>query len=121
MANQRRAGTIEIKANGEIYDAVGSFSYNLGRVKREALVGSDKVHGYKETPQVPFIEGEIRDRGNLDLAAVVTAKDVTITLTLGNDKIVVLREGWFAGDGTASTEEAVIPVRWEGMDCEEIS
>lgn len=121
MGNQRRAGLIEIKVNGEIQDAKGSFSYNLGRVKRDAIVGSDAPHGYRETPQVPFIEGVITDRGNLDLAALVTGRDLTISLTLGNDKMIMLREAWFAGEGTASSEEAEIPVRWEGMNAEEIS
>ncbi|MGN6105101.1 MAG: phage tail tube protein [Kofleriaceae bacterium] len=120
MADQRRAGLIQIQVNGEIYDAKGSFSYNLGRPKREAIVGSDGVHGYKETPQVPFIEGAITDRGNLDLAAVVTGKDQTVTLTLGNGKVILLRDGWFAGEGTVSSEEAEIPVRWEGANAEEV-
>ncbi len=120
MANQRRAGLIQIKANGEIYDAKGSFSYNLGKEKREAIVGSDGVHGYKAVPQAPFIEGAITDRGNLDVAAVVSGENLTITLTLGNDKVVVLRDAWYAAEGTASTEEAEIPVRWEGKSADEV-
>ena len=121
MANQRRAGLIQLQVNGEIYDAKGSFSYNLGRPKREAMPGSDGIHGYKETPQVAFIEGAITDRGTLDVAAVVSGRDLTVTLTLGNDKVIVLRDAWFAGEGTASTEDAEIAVRWEGASAEEIS
>lgn len=121
MANQRRAGLIELKVGGEIQSAKGSFSYNLGRVKREAMVGSDGIHGFKETPQVAFIEGAITDRDNLDVAALVTSRDVTVTLTIGNEKMIVLRDAWFAGEGTVSTEEAEIPVRWEGANAEEIS
>lgn len=121
MADQRRAGTIQLQVNGEIQDAKGSFSYNLGRPKREALVGSDRVHGYREMPQVAFIEGAITDRGNLDVAALTDGRDKTITLSLANGKVIVLRDAWFAGEGTASTEEAEIPVRWEGANAEEIS
>lgn len=121
MANQRRAGLIQLQVNGEIFDARGSFSYNLGRPKREAMVGADRVHGYKEAPQVAFIEGAITDRGNLDVAALITGRDLTVTLSLGNDKVIVLRDAWFAGEGTASSEEAEIPVRWEGANAEEIS
>lgn len=121
MADQRRAGLIQLQVNGEIFDAKGSFSYNLGRPMREAIPGSDGIHGYKETPQVAFIEGAITDRGNLDVATLVSQRDVTVTLTLGNGKVIVLRDAWFAGEGTASTEEAEIPVRWEGANAEEIS
>jgi tail tube protein len=121
MADQRRAGLIQLQVNGEIHDAKGSFSYNLGRPKRDALIGADGVHGFKETPQVCYIEGAITDRGTLDVAALVSGKNQTLTLTLGNGKVIVLRDAWFAGEGTASSEEAEIPVRWEGANAEEIS
>ncbi|HET9063675.1 MAG TPA: phage tail tube protein [Candidatus Binatia bacterium] len=121
MADQRRAGLIQVQVNGEISDAKGSFTYNLGRPMREAIVGSDGIHGYKETPQVAFIEGAITDRGTLDLATLVGGRDLTVSLTLGNGKLVVLRDAWFAGEGSGSTEEAEITVRWEGANAEEVS
>jgi hypothetical protein len=121
MPDQRRAGLIQLQTSGEIQDAKGSFSYNLGRPKRETIVGADVVHGYKEIPQPAFIEGAITDRGSLDLAALSTGKDLTVTLSLGNGKVIVLRDAWFAGEGTASSEEGEIPVRWEGVNAEEIS
>lgn len=121
MADQRRAGLIQVQVDGEIVDAKGSWSYGLGRPKREAMIGADGVHGFKETPQVPFIEGAITDRGTLDLAALTLGTNKTVTLSLSNGKVIVLRDAWFAGDGTASTEESEIPVRWEGANAEEIS
>ncbi len=119
--DQRKAGLIQVKVQGEIQDAKGAFTYGLGRPKREAIVGSDAVHGYKEMPQVAFIEGAITDRGSLDLAALVSGRDVTVTLELGNGKVIVLRDAWFAGEGTGSSEEGEIAVRWEGANAEEIS
>jgi len=121
MADQRRAGLIQLQSNGEIYDAKGSFTYNLGRPKRDGIVGSDSVHGYKEMPQIPFIEGAITDLSTLNLAALLEGRDLTITLTLGNAKTIVLRDAWFAGDGNATTEEGEIAVRWEGKNAEEVS
>ena len=120
MANQRRAGIIQLQINGEIKDAKGNFSYNLGQPKREAIVGTDGVHGFKETPQVAFIEGGITDNTNLDLKALVTITDATVTIELANGKMVVLRDAWYAGEGTASSEEAEVPVRFEGASAEEI-
>lgn len=119
--SQRRAGKIQVQFNGEIVDAKGNWSYNLGRPLREAIVGADAVHGYKETPQVAFIEGEITDRGTLDLATLATLQDATVTLELANGKMIALRDAWFAGDGTGNTEEANIAVRFEGSGAEEIS
>lgn len=59
----RVGGIIFIKANGTQYRAKGNFTYNLGRLKKEKVVGSDGVHGTKVVPQVPFIEGAITDQG----------------------------------------------------------
>lgn len=120
MATNRRGGIIFLKVNSTQYSAKGNFTYNLGIPKREAIVGSDEVHGYKETPQVPFIEGEITDKDDLDLAALLAAKDATVTLELANGKVIALREAWFASEGTGNTEEGNIGVRFEGMSAEEI-
>ncbi len=118
---QRRGGLIQLQVNGGMCDAKGSFSYNLGRPKREAIVGADRVHGYTEKPQVAYIEGEITDRGSLDLASLVTLADATITLALANGKVIVLRSAWYAGEGKVNTEEANVEVRFEGISAEEIT
>lgn len=122
MANeQRRGGIIFLKVDSEIQQAKGSFTYNLGMPKRDAIIGADAVHGYKDMPQVAFIEGEITDRQTLNLEGLVTGENLTVTLELANGKTVVLREAWFAGEGTGNTEEGNIGVRWEGISGEEIS
>jgi hypothetical protein len=118
--SQRRAGIVYFKIDGSIQDAKGNFTYNLGKNKREAIVGADAVHGFKETPQVAFIEGEITDRGTLDLEALVTLDDITATLELSNGKVFVLRNAWYAGDGNVQTEESNIQIRLEGKTGEEV-
>ena len=111
--NNRRAGRIYLKIDGTLHDAKGAFSYNLGHDKRDAIVGSDGIHGYKETPQIPFIEGALTDRGDLDLQDLATQDNVTVTLELVNGKTIVLANAWFAGEASVTTEEAEISVRWE--------
>ncbi len=121
MANQRRGGTIQFSVDGVLQDAKGSFSYNLGRPKREAIVGADAVHGYMEKPQVAFIEGEITDRGSLDLAALQGVTNASVTLELANGKVIALRDAWYAAEGTGHTEEGNVEVRFEGISAEEVS
>lgn len=116
----RRGGIIQIQANGVSFDAKGEFTYNLGAPKRDPVVGSDRVHGYKETPQVPFIEGKITDKSTLDVKALANMKDATVTLSLANSKVIVLRSAWYAADGTFSTDEGEGDFRFEGLDAEEI-
>ena len=112
-SNNRRAGTIYVKVDGAQKEAKGDYSYNLGKPKREAIIGADGVHGYKETPQVAFIEGAITDSKDLDLAKLAEQDNVTVTLELNNGKTVVLPDAWFASEATVTTGEAEIPVRWE--------
>ena len=114
MALRRVGGIIELKVNGAVYAAKGSFSFNLGRPKRETVMGHDTIHGFKETPQPGFIEGNITDSSELSLEAVVKMQDATVTLTLANGKIIVLRDAVFTGEGTGTTEEGEFAVRWEG-------
>lgn len=119
--NQRKGGTIQLQVDGVLQEARGSFTYNLGRPKREALIGSDAVHGYTEKPQVAFIEGEITDRDSLDVAALAEMDNVTVTLQLANGKTVMLRNAWYAADGDVGTEEGNVQLRFEGKSAEEVS
>lgn len=112
MAN-KVAGRIEFKVDGQILLAKGNFTYGIGQPKREAMVGSDRVHGFKEMPQVAFIEGEVTDTAALDFVTLVNLDEVTVTLRLGNDKTVVLNEAWYAADGQGQTEEGNIEIRFE--------
>ncbi len=114
MADQRRGGIIQLQINGEIFRAKGSFTYNLGSPMRESIVGADVMHGFKETPQPGFIEGEITDGSDVTLQTLVTTEDATVTLDLPNGKMFVLHEAYFAADGTANTDEGNIAVRFEG-------
>ena len=114
MADQRRGGIIQLQINGEVYLAKGSFTYNLGKPKRESIVGADSMHGFKETPQPGFIEGEITDLSGLSLEDLVETEDATVTLELANGKMIVMHDAFYVGDGTGNTDEGNIDVRFEG-------
>lgn len=118
---QRRGGTIQLQANGEIYDAKGEFEYNLGTPKRTAIIGADRPHGYKEEPQVPYIKGMITDRGTLDVDKLARLTNATITLELANGKVISLRDAYYAGDGTGKTGEGEFPFHFEGSSANEVT
>lgn len=118
---KRIGGIISLKIDGRQFAAKGNFTYNLGIEKREAVIGADAVHGYKATPQPAFIEGEITDGATVDLKALVETDGATVTLDLANGKSIVLRNAWFAGEGTGNTEEGNIQIRFESDSGEEIA
>ncbi len=122
---ERRAGIIQLTINGERHDAKGNFTYNLGRPVRESIVGSDAIHGFMEKPQVAFIEGEVTDRGDLSLDALISSENVTVVLQLaigpnGPAKAIVLEAAAFIGEGSGNSEEGNIAVRFESDSGEEI-
>lgn len=119
-ANRRVGGLLLLKLDGQIYQAKGKFTYDIGIPKRDAVVGADAVHGFKEVPKVPFIEGALTDSSELDLATLLSFRDGTATLELANGKVIVLREAWYAGDGKVDTEEGEIMLRLEGIRGEEV-
>jgi hypothetical protein len=118
---QRIGGIIQVQVDGTILRAKGDFTYMLGGVKREAVVGTDgEIHGYKETTIVPSIEGAITDDGTVDIKALQGLTDGTITLRLANGKLISQSHSWYAAEGKATTAEGEVEVRWEGKTSEEI-
>lgn len=111
---QRLGGIISVKVDGRIYQAKGDFTYNPGKPKRDPIIGSDGQHGYKETPQVGFIEGAFTDSQTLDVPSLLEITNATATIELANGKMFVLRNSYYAGEGTINTAEGEIGVRFEG-------
>lgn len=120
MSN-RKGGIINLKINGEIYLAKGNFTHNLGSPKRDTIIGADKVHGYTEKVQAPFIEGEITDTYDTDLRVFTTFDNATVTLEEANGKTFVLRNAWYCAEGNKQSEEGNVQFRAEGTDGEEIT
>ncbi len=110
---ERVGGIIRITVDGQELRAKGEFDYNLGNNKREAVLGAGYAHGYKETPQVAFIEGAITDSFNMDLSALMNATDSTVILDAANGKSIVFRNAYFAGEGGINTGEGEVKIRFE--------
>lgn len=109
------AGIIELKINGEIKQAKGNFTFNLGNPKLEPVLNSDNtVAGFKGTTQAPRIEGEVTDSGDLDVNELTTLKNQGATLSLSNGKIFTLEGATYTADGDYQTEEGNIQLVLHG-------
>lgn len=117
---KRIAGTAYLKVDGGQYALRGSFTVSIDAFEREGIAGQDAVHGHKEMPRVPFIEGDISLVPELSIEDLAEVTDATVTAELANGRVYLLREAWTAGARELDTEEGKTSVRFEGMSGEEL-
>lgn len=115
-AQTKVAGLVSFYVAGIQLRAKSAIEYNINPVKREVVMGADGPHGYKEMPQPQFVRVTLTDTSDLDTRALFALKDVPVHAVLPNGKVVGLRDGFFAGDGTVNTEESEISCEWQGFD-----
>ena len=119
---QRRvAGIAYLKIDGRQYETSGAFTVNSGQPMREGKLGTARVAGYTEKPQIPSIEGKIILTPGLKLVNLTQLTGVTLTVEAPNDSTFILRDAWFSGEGTYSTEEGEVAFKFEGAGFEEIT
>lgn len=114
-------GIAQFLLNGKRFLAKGSFTINPGFDKRTAVVGADGVHGYKVERQVSSFEGAITDDGTFPLSELMNATDVQVVLQLENGRTLSLNDAWYAGEGSMTTDEGEIAIRFEGRTFAEVS
>jgi len=121
MAGNRIAGVAYVKYDGKALPIRGGWTVGFNRIKREGISGQDAVHGYKEMPQVPYIEGDVSTTAEVSLETIEGITDATVQLEHANGKVYVLRNAWTADAYEADTEEGKLKVKFEGLDIDEIS
>lgn len=117
MAGIRIAGICYVKVDGAQYAARGSFEVQPFTTKKEAVVGSDAPHGFKEMPIVPHIKGKFTDLPGISVSALQNITQSTITIECANGKTYILRDAWVRDEITVNTEEGEYEVTFEGLAC----
>lgn len=112
----RQAGIAFVMVDGVQYMLSGDLSYCVSTVERETLVGQDRVHGYSEKPNAPYISGTFRDAGGLTVAGFNAMTNVTVTCSLANGKTIVGRNMWTVEIQEVKTAEGTFDVKWNGLD-----
>lgn len=120
MANNRVAGVAYLAVNGTQYPIRGKWKHNILPTKREGIVGQDGVHGYKEMPRQPMMQGDVTDLGSISLEELHRITDATITLELANGKVYILRNAWMAEESEVDTEEGQFQLTFQGLSGDEV-
>jgi hypothetical protein len=119
MAN-KIAGTTYIKVDGQQFTLAGRITVSTSTVEREGKVGLSGVAGFKESPRVPFIEGDFHTTEDLSLEDLEEITRATVKVELANGKNYILRDAWCTGALEIDGAEGQISVRFEGMAGKEI-
>lgn len=113
----RRSGIIHAKFDDQVLQTVGEFTLSLGRTKKQALIASGEVIGYKEVLEdPPSIKGSIAIDKNTDFNRLFESDGATITLELG-EQVFVLRSAWLA-EHELTTDEGKMNVTFQGKSME---
>jgi len=117
MASQRIAGIVYVKvtspAGTQQLEIRGKWKVVPTPTEKEGIAGQDGVHGYKEMPKVPFMEGDVTNGRSFDPRVLDGADDITATAELANGQVWVGVSGWRAGVSEIDTEEGSIPLKLE--------
>jgi len=125
MSTNKIAGTAFVKysqANGQSRQLAlrGNWTVSIDPDEREGIAGQDGVHGYKEMPRVPFMEGEFSTVRGFSIDELKAIKDATITTETANGNVYLLRNAWTAGAREIDTAEGQCSIRFEGLSGEEL-
>lgn len=108
-------GAVSLRIEGEPFEFDAEVTYDIGGESFETVMGAQKPAGLKVMPTAPYIEGTIRDRDDLDLAALKGLKDASITLLLRNGKTIWLNGAAQVGEMAVNAAEGGIAFRFEGQ------
>lgn len=119
--SQRLAGVASVTIDGRAFSIAGEGTYAPSGAGREALTGQDGYHGYSERPMPGRIRWKGRDSGAVSIAALGTASDATVVLSLANGKTIIGRNMARIGEGPieVNTEDATFEVEFVGPDVTE--
>ena len=112
----RVAGLIKVNLNGEKLRIAAAVTFNVGAPKRDDQVGQDEPHGYSETPQMAFIEGEGRTEKDFSIVDFVKLANATVTMVLATGQEYLLNDAWQANEGDVKTENGTIAFKFCSVD-----
>jgi hypothetical protein len=112
----RVAGGSKLFINGVRYLVKGSLEYNLGRPKRDPVLGDDKPHGYKDVQQMAMIRCTITVTPDVDVDRIVTGEGLNVAAELPDGRVVMIESAWQSGEGTVNTAEGELPVEFSSAE-----
>lgn len=112
---ERLAGVCFIKIDGQQLSIKGGVEAPIIDFKREPVMESAGVAGYKETPVAPFVKVTGIMRKDFPLDKLRTSTSLSIQAEFANGKIYTLGDAWLANEASAKGDEGEIELEFNGL------
>jgi len=112
----RIAGTCYVKVDGAQLEVKGGLECPINSRKREPVVASAGVAGFKETVIVPYVKLTAILTPDFPRAKLDTATNMTVTAELANGEVYVLAGAWLANEAAAKGDDGETELEFNGMD-----
>ncbi|MBS7546246.1 phage tail tube protein [Ancylobacter oerskovii] len=116
---KRIAGVSYMRVGSRQYP-IKELEYDVTSSTREGVAGLDGVHGYKETPKVPYVSGQISTTPDVSIENLHAVTDETVTVEGPDGRVIVIRNAWYASDATAQPADGQVAFRFEGLSGDEL-
>lgn len=110
---ERQAGTVYVRVGSTSLAVAGSCKAGMRPKERSTLSGLSGPAGYSEKLLPSFIEVEVYDTANTDLAALFDATSVDVQAELANGKTAILNRATQMNPAEADGGEGTATLRFE--------
>ena len=112
--SKRVAGICYIKVDGTQLDGSGGIEAPLMDVKREEVMASGGVAGYKETSVAPYIKLSAVFGPDFPLDTVKSSTSMTVTAEWPNGKVYTLSGAYVKGEPAAKADDGTVELEFGG-------
>jgi len=118
--SRRLGGGADLTVDGLGFSVVDEPQFRLATVAREAMKSmTSGFDGYKESPETPYIEANLRDMPGISIADFEGMTNVTVELRRNNGKVVVGQGLTCMTAIEVNVSDAKFKVRFEGDNISE--
>lgn len=118
--SKRSAGIIYVKQDGEQIPARGKFTYKLSGEKKEYGDNADGSGYFTGKAEHGFIKGTLTNYNSIDHETLKNGEGVTVTLELGNGKVITAKDAVQVDAMEGDSETGEIPIEWNSDTVQEI-
>lgn len=112
---QRVAGVCYVKIDGMQLEVKGSVECPMTETKKEPVMGTAGVAGYKEEPIAPFVKLTAIFTEDFPLETIRTGVDMTVTAELPNGRVYSLSGAELMMDPSVKIDEGEIELEFVGQ------